>query len=134
MTIPEGLNKCPKCGEYHGQVKSRDLNWELPLIDEDPDRIIKVTCLCDGITCPKCNKNKIHRPISNSYDEESNTIGHWPYFSGLMHCDECKKGERLETSDHNMIKDFIRIGEYQEVIRIEVCEISWDGPHTPVST
>ncbi|HEY4513563.1 MAG TPA: hypothetical protein VJH06_03565 [Candidatus Paceibacterota bacterium] len=77
--IPEGLIKCGACGEYKGKV-----------IEDDEEGYIGVSCLCDGIPCPKCKINKIHRPISNSYDEINNSIGHWPYFSGMMPCNECK--------------------------------------------
>lgn len=78
--IPKGLFKCKKCGEYKGAVT-----------EEGED--VMVSCLCDGILCPKCKKNKIHRPISNSYDPETNDIVHYPYFSGMMGCGECRKSQ-----------------------------------------
>lgn len=92
--IPSGLNKCERCGEYRGEVMKKDLNWEGYYDKENAEKseeLIGVTCLCDGILCPKCKKNKIHRPISNSYDEESNEVWHNPWFGGMMGCNECRK-------------------------------------------
>lgn len=116
--IPKGLYKCEVCGEYKGKVLKRDLNWGDDDVDvvesikrvtgrdqndlekdlsairdaqRQSEEITTVSCLCDGILCPRCKKNKIHRPISNSYDPESNTIGHWPYFTGMMGCEKCRK-------------------------------------------
>ena len=92
--IPEGLVKCEVCGEYKGEVKEKDLNWGDSYFDkaevEKSEECFSVSCLCDGILCHKCKKNKIHRPISNSYDEINNDIGHWPWFTGMMPCKECK--------------------------------------------
>lgn len=88
--IPEGLIRCEVCGEYKGKTKSKYLNWNTPRIGDAEEEQIGVSCLCDGISCSKCKKNKIHRPISNSYNEIDNSIGHWPSFSGMMPCYECK--------------------------------------------
>lgn len=91
--IPKGLVKCEVCGEYKGSVKENDLSWSDYSDKEsvnNSEEILGVSCLCDGILCPKCKKNKIHRPISNSYDETDNSIGHWPYFTGMMGCEECR--------------------------------------------
>lgn len=85
----EGLVKCEVCGEYQGKVMSKDLNWDNPFDKKNKEKseeYLGVSCLCVGIPCPKCEKNKIHRPISNSYDERSNSIEHWPWFSGMMSC------------------------------------------------
>jgi hypothetical protein len=89
--IPEGFIKCEVCGEYNGETKMKNLNGGSPLSDEESEEYISVSCLCKGIPCPKCKKNKIHRPITNSYSEEDNSVGHWPYFSGMRACDECRK-------------------------------------------
>lgn len=90
--VPEELHKCEKCGEYKGKVKKKDLNWDNSFNKEEAEKseeYLTVSCLCDGILCPKCKKSKIHKPISNSYDEESNTIEHWPWFTGMRPCNEC---------------------------------------------
>lgn len=101
--IPEGLYRCDKCGEYKGKVKAKDLNWDYYFDREKMEKseeILSASCLCDGILCPKCKKNKIHRPISNSYDPETNTIEHWPYFTGMMGCRKCEEkiNKELNTS------------------------------------
>ena len=93
--VPEGLVKCEICGEYKGKVQEKYLNWEGSYRkeeSEESEEYLGVSCLCDGIPCPKCKKNKIHRPISNSYDEESNSISHSFYLSGMIPCGEYKKG------------------------------------------
>jgi len=95
--IPEGIIKCEVCGEYKGRVMKKDLSWEGSYNNaeaEKSEEYLGISCLCDGILCPKCKKNKIHRPISNSYDEKSNSIGHWPWFSGMRPCDECRKNNK----------------------------------------
>lgn len=92
--IPEGLVKCEVCGEYKGKVMENDLNWQDGSDEakrEESKEYVTVSCLCDGIPCPKCKKNKIHKPVSNSYDAKTNTIGHAPYFSGMMGCEDCRK-------------------------------------------
>jgi hypothetical protein len=94
--IPKGLVKCEVCGEYKGKAMKKDLNWHDSFDKESKERseeYIGVSCLCDGILCRRCMKNKIHRPVSNSYEEENNSIGHWPYFSGMMPCGECRKNK-----------------------------------------
>jgi len=86
--IPEGLYKCEKCDEYKGKVKVDPNNM---LSVDELGKALTVSCLCGGVLCPQCKKNKIHRPISNSYDEKSNTIVHWPYFTGMAGCEKCRK-------------------------------------------
>ncbi len=112
MPVPKGLEKCPVCGEYKGTVKGSELSrfWEQDesvdddmkqfmeeSYEEDRDKMLTVTCLCDGIPCQRCGKNKIHRPISNSYDEKSNTIEHWAFFCGQIPCWECKRKEQTRS-------------------------------------
>ncbi|MHB9139690.1 MAG: hypothetical protein ACYC4Q_09835 [Victivallaceae bacterium] len=77
--IPQGLVKCNKCGEYKGEVAG----------DKGEGRII-VSCLCDGIFCPVCGINIIHRPISNYYNVEAGIV-HVPVFGGQSGCEECQK-------------------------------------------
>lgn len=90
--IPEGLVKCEKCGEYKGSVKEKDLGPPdyLGFETENGEGFLDVSCLCEGILCPKCKKNRIHRPISNSYDAETNNIVHYPYFIAMAGCKECR--------------------------------------------
>lgn len=91
----KGLNKCKVCGEYKGKVKAKDLHWNGPV---DANEIISVSCLCDGIICPRCKKNKIHRPISNSYAEETNEVWHHPWFMGQAGCDKCRKMRQVNST------------------------------------
>ena len=108
MSVPNGLSRCPVCGEYKGSARAGDLNWNFPPLAPDPESSIKVTCLCDGILCRRCKRNKIHRPISNSYSPASNSIGHWPYFSGLLPCDECREKEEREKAEASRLVSWRR--------------------------
>ncbi len=94
VPIPPGLTRCPVCGEYRGSILVRYLDWNEPPDASELDEEIDVTCLCEGILCRRCEKNKIHRPISNSYDPETGTIRHHPWFSYLKPCNECRSGEK----------------------------------------
>ncbi len=106
--IPEGLYRCKQCGEYKGEAMKKDLNWEGGLNEEAEknEEYINVSCLCDGILCHKCKKNKIRRPISNSYDEESNSIWHTPYFSAQFGCVECREKRSIEEQLLKLNKEY----------------------------
>lgn len=95
-TIPAGLTKCASCGEYNGKVRAGDLNNKWSSID--PEKLVGVTCLCHGILCMRCGRNKIHRPISNEYDPTTNEVWHTPYFAGCIPCAECRKEEQAKAS------------------------------------
>ena len=81
--IPKGLTRCPDCGELRGTFLYRD-RWG--------EAITPVRCICDGITCRGCGTNKIRRPISNYYDEETGRVWHTPYFGAMFTCDACRAG------------------------------------------
>lgn len=89
--IPEGLIKCEVCGEYNGKTQMQNLNWGTVCEKSSSEEYIGVSCLCHGIPCHRCKKNKINRPISNSYYEQDNAVWHHPYFSGMRACGECLK-------------------------------------------
>jgi hypothetical protein len=92
--IPNGLIKCEVCGEYNGQVWQGDVDGNELLNKTEKDinyRYLSVSCLCQGILCSKCKQNKINRPVSNSYDEERNKVLHWPWFTWMMGCKECRE-------------------------------------------
>lgn len=109
IRIPEGIQQCATCGEYRGRCTARDLDHgysaedlagippryakaivEGAAIMKPPDeKIIVVSCLCDGIVCPQCKKGRMHRPISNRYDPESNRVWHYPHLYYLRGCDAC---------------------------------------------
>ncbi len=97
MPIPPGFVKCEVCGQYNGKTASLNLNWHVT-DGIGPDDMTSVTCICHGIPCRGCGVNKIPRPISNTYDEETNSIGHWPYFTSMMLCHECYQKEQKEEA------------------------------------
>ena len=104
IKIPKGLHKCEKCGEYKGKVRERDFSHPDQKIGFETTNgtgYLGVSCLCDGILCSICKKNKIHRPISNSYDEKDNDILHHPYFTGMMGCAECREKQNNQQPQNN---------------------------------
>lgn len=71
---------------------------EVSTAARDPKMLITVLCLCHGIQCSCCKKNKIHRPGSNSYDEKTNDTAHWPWFAYMGRCEACKERDTLSTA------------------------------------
>jgi hypothetical protein len=63
-----GWTRCATCGELRGG-----------------------SCLClgDGLVCAACGQGRIHRPISDYYDEKTREIIHVPYFAALKACRAC---------------------------------------------
>jgi hypothetical protein len=91
--IPPGLTCCPVCGEYRSSTLAHNLTWNEPLDASELDEVIELRCICDGILCRRCGM-KMHRPISNYYDEQDNAIWHVPYFRGRLPCKKCLAQER----------------------------------------
>ena len=87
------LFHCDDCGEYKGLIYSKENKPELHKRYSDENNPVIITCLCDGIKCVHCSRKK-HRPISDYYDVESDTIIHVAYFTAKMPCKSCK--EELE--------------------------------------
>jgi len=83
LTIPDGLTRCPACGELRG-------------LGVFPDGEIVIRCVCDGPLCRYCRENRIHRPISNYYSEHDRKAIHVPYFGYLKPCQTC--WERAEPT------------------------------------
>jgi hypothetical protein len=93
--IPEGLYKCPKCGEYRGKVKVKDLHWGF--LGAPREKYTTASCLCEGILCGRCKKNLIHKPGSNQYDPEANEVWHWPGMCAMMPCSKCRAKEKVRN-------------------------------------
>ncbi len=90
--IPDGLVRCKVCGELHGRGLARD--------PPDGARItpVSVSCLCDGLVCGRCRVGRLHRPITNHYDERTGQVIHMPWFSVWRECSVC--GERDWVTDY----------------------------------
>ncbi len=72
--VPKGLKKCEVCGEWKGKTKQAE-----------------ILCVCAGPLCVTCNEKRIHRPISNYWDEDTGRAIHVPWFVGFeLQCDSCK--------------------------------------------
>ncbi len=89
IKVPKGLIKCKVCGEYNGEALWGELSAKHHLANDY--EYFSVSCLCKGILCHRCKKNMINRPISNTYEEETNSIWHIPSFTGMRPCKECLK-------------------------------------------
>ncbi len=76
FTVPAGLEKCQKCGQYKGFCS-----------DKDPDRKFRVKCSCDTDLCKRCGEPVgKYPPHSVVFDEERGLVS-VPYFAGLKHQD-----------------------------------------------
>jgi hypothetical protein len=89
--VLKGLQKCKKCGEYKGHVKEKNLpkghRW---FRKGDPERSIKVYCICDGIKCKVCGKKKVHRPCGSYYNKKDGCLWYVPGFIVLSPiCNSC---------------------------------------------
>ena len=93
--VPPGLTRCPVCGEYRGSTLAQHLTWNEPLGSSELNEVIEVRCICGGGPCRRCGK-MMRRPISDYYDERTNSIIHVPYFVGMFPCRECRSRERRE--------------------------------------
>lgn len=91
-SVPRGLVRCPVCNEFRGAV----INDDLPPSSQREEGVVPVLCICDGIPCRECGIERIHRPISNFWDEERGAILHCPWFTALAPCNTCrtKRGRR----------------------------------------
>lgn len=88
---PPGYVQCNVCGEFNGSTDAKNLSWQ----GIQPKGPVSVSCLCHGIPCRRCGK-LMHRPVSNSYDLESNEVWHTPYFVGTFPCPDCRTKEVKE--------------------------------------
>lgn len=79
--IPFGLRKCKRCGGYKGFVKEKDLppghSW---FKRGQPERKIRVRCLCEGVRCKVCGEKNIHAPCSSFYDVKTKSLWYVPGF------------------------------------------------------
>ena len=92
--IPRGLVRCAVCHEYRGAVRNDDL----PPASQREEAVVAVLCICDGIPCRKCGKERIHRPISNYWDEARGALIHCPWFSGQAPCKRCRAEQQLRIA------------------------------------
>ena len=91
---PPGFVKCPTCGEYNGTTLWENLTWLGPYHESGPGTMVSVRCRCRGPLCMHCHVNHVHASGSSSYDEETNSVGHWPGFAGMAPCWECVEKEK----------------------------------------
>ena len=92
--IPRGLVRCAVCHEYRGAVRNDDL----PPASQREEAVVAVLCICDGVPCQKCGKGRIHRPISNYWNEARGALIHCPWFSGQAPCKRCRAEQQLRIA------------------------------------
>jgi hypothetical protein len=105
LLVPEGLSRCPICDEYKGVMALGHLTGFSSSIYrfEDSSTPLTVQCICDGILCRTCNKNRIHRPISNTWDERGG-FGHMPYFAAMMPCKDCRAKKKAKEDEERQAR------------------------------
>ncbi len=85
--VPNGLQQCGDCGDWHGQC-----------LDPNPDFpawLVQVHCRCGNHNkCARCELALAERRLNaNYYRESDGHIWHVPGFSGLSHCcPDCRSG------------------------------------------
>lgn len=103
--VPEGLSRCPICAEYRGVMALGYLhNFSSSIYRyENPSTPLTVQCICDGILCRTCNKNRIHRPLSNSWEERGG-FGHMPYFAAMIPCKDCRAEKKAKEDEERLAR------------------------------
>ena len=72
------LRRCAQCGEFRA----------------DEHRIL---CVCNGRCCERCGERKMHRPVSDYYDEWDGHLWHVPWFCTPRLCRDCDPVDRLKV-------------------------------------
>ena len=81
--VPDGLVRCSTCGD----LKGRGLAPDPPTYTTMSP--VTVTCLCEGLICGACEVERMHRPISNNWDDVTQKVWHSPYFMAMRRCGNC---------------------------------------------
>jgi len=101
--IPPSLVRCDACGDYRGTAKWKELDHPARSSGTDPEEIVTFSCLCQGIVCPRCKKNRIYRPISNAYDPATNQFWHMPWLIAIGGCGDFTEDRRLVSAHGDLI-------------------------------
>lgn len=98
LPVPDGLTRCPVCGEYRGVMALKDVSDPEGLHrDKNPDTPLRVQCICGGVLCPRCKVNKFHRPTSNVWTERGG-FAHVPALRACFPCDDCNAKREAEAA------------------------------------
>jgi hypothetical protein len=127
MPLTDRLHQCPTCGEYRGGIRARSLNWpKSPIPAPASETELTFSCICSGIACPRCRKNRIRRPGSNYYDPVQNELLHVPVMAGVFgSCQECREKQRREYRDSDGSKDDAATDEeFQSLVRKLASELA----------
>lgn len=74
--VPEGLQRCERCGEFNGVCDERIS-----------------TCLCFGHPCHHCGLRLIREPTSDHWDPSDGKFWHTPHFGWAIPCHACRKAD-----------------------------------------
>jgi hypothetical protein len=77
--VPNGLTKCPVCGEWKGECLDPAPNFA--------GMVMRVSCLCDNDNfCARCGQPLYERKLNaNFFNTSDGHIWHVPGFPGLKH-------------------------------------------------
>lgn len=101
--LPAGLERCKICNEFCGVVRNEDL----PVACQREEAVVVVQCICDGIFCRKCGEGRVHRPISNYWDEAKGALIHRPWYSAQEPCELCER--KFQTNAESAIRSTNRL-------------------------
>jgi hypothetical protein len=97
LLVPDGLVRCAGCDEFKGIIALRDLP-QLQGQGYDPDTPLRVQCICDGIPCPRCNRNHFHKPGTCVWSKRGG-IAYIPEWRGAFPCDECNEQREAHAAE-----------------------------------
>jgi tetratricopeptide (TPR) repeat protein len=103
LPVPNGLTRCPACGEYRGLMALKDTQGFNPNSGYSPDTPLRIQCICDGVRCPRCKTNRYHRPATNLWDERAG-FQRVPEWRGLFACDGCDAEREERTAEERRLK------------------------------
>jgi len=75
-----GVRRCERCGEIRGRFLQALLLGYGGTI----------TCICEGIKCRYCNRNRVRRPLTDHIGDDSIGSRHTAWFGYLIPCTECQ--------------------------------------------
>ena len=107
--IPPGFWRCEDCGEFRGTTKEKYLAPSVVSAVE-PNRLITVTCLCEGPLCRECGVSRTPRPMSERYHLETNSVWYRPHFYYALSCAKCR--ERRRVAEEQKLNQKCQVGSH----------------------
>jgi hypothetical protein len=99
-----GVRRCERCGEIRGRFLQALLLGYGGTI----------TCICEGLKCRYCKRNRVRRPLTNYIGDDSIGSRHTAWFGYLIPCRECQalgRGPKVISYGEALLDKFRGSGE-----------------------